>query len=147
MCYIIKKCQQILEVEQDGFWGDITEDHYLQFWGIEHFELNEFECHCGCGSKRIDIRLVKILDDIRNHYNSPIIISSGVRCPSWNKRVGGVSNSWHLNYHNKASDIKVQGVSSSELNRYAQVLVEQGVLRYAYAIDSEYVHIDIGYIM
>ena len=145
--YIVKKYQRILGTEEDGLAGDDTNNKYNNFNNIKHFNHSEFYCKCGCGSGQIDIRLVKILDDIRDHYGRPIIITSAVRCPTHNKRVGGVSNSWHLNYHNKASDFYVQGIGSGELNRYCQVLVSQGVLRYSYAIDGSAVHIDIGGVM
>lgn len=145
--YIVKKCQEILEVAVDGYAGDETNNAYNEFRNIKYFKRDEFYCKCGCGNGRIDIRLVKILDDIREHYGRPIVITSGVRCPSHNKAVGGVSNSWHLSSHNKATDFYVSGVGSSEVNRYCQVLVSQGVLRYSYAIDGSAVHIDIGYIM
>lgn len=145
--YIVKKCQEILGVAVDGYAGDETNNAYNEFRNIKYFKRDEFYCKCGCGNGRIDIRLVKILDDIREHYGRPIVITSGVRCPFHNKAVGGVSNSWHLSSHNKATDFYVSGVGSSEVNRYCQVLVSQGVLRYSYAIDGSAVHIDIGYIM
>lgn len=147
LMYVVKKCQEILGASVDGLWGDETEEKYNNFNNIKYFSRDEFFCKCGCGSGRIDIRLVKILDDIREHYGAPIIVTSGVRCPSHNEYVGGVSNSWHLNKHNKATDFYVQGQGSGEVNRYCQVLVSQGVLRYSYAIDSGAVHIDIGGVM
>ena len=60
---------------------------------------------------------------------------------------GGVSNSWHLSTHNKASDIIVSGVSSSEVVRYCNILRDQGLIRYTYAIDGQAVHLDIGGVM
>lgn len=147
LMYIVRKCQEILGAAVDGYWGDETEEKYQNFNNIKYFKREEFYCKCGCGNGRIDIRLVKILDDIREHYGAPITITSGVRCPSHNKAVGGVSNSWHLSTHNKASDFIVSGQGSGEVNRYCQVLISQGLARYAYAIDGSAVHLDIGGIM
>ena len=139
---VIKECQSILGTSQDGLAGTDTKQKYAEFNGIQHFSYGEFTCHCGCGYNTVDIRLVKILDDIRNHYGRPAIITSGVRCKKHNREVGGVENSWHT--RRKAADFYINGISSSELNRYCSILREQGLLRYCYAIDSGAVHIDIG---
>ena len=83
-----------------------------------------------CGFNHIDIRLVKILDMIREHFGKPLIITSGVRCVNYNRKVGGVSNSMHIK--NKASDFYVQGVSVNQVLDYCKLLVSQGVLGYTY---------------
>lgn len=139
---VIKECQKILGVKEDGLAGTETNKAYNEFRNIKYFKYSEFTCHCGCGYNRVDIRLVKILDNIREHYGKPAIITSGVRCEKHNREVGGVEGSWHTK--RKAADFYINGVSSSELNRYCSILRDQGVLRYCYAIDSGAVHIDIG---
>lgn len=97
---------------------------------VKHFKQSEFTCKCGCGMNNIDLGLVKILDEIREHYNKPIIITSGCRCSTHNKAVGGVQGSRHV--LGKAADFYVQGVSIAELLKYTQSLVNQGKLRYTY---------------
>ena len=139
---VIKECQKILGVKEDGLAGSETNKAYNEFRNIKYFKYSEFTCHCGCRYNRVDIRLVKILDNIREHYGKPAIITSGVRCEKHNREVGGVEGSWHTK--RKAADFYINGVSSSELNRYCSILRDQGVLRYCYAIDSGAVHIDIG---
>ena len=139
---VIKECQKILGVKEDGLAGSETNKAYNEFRNIKYFKYSEFTCHCGCGYNRVDIRLVNILDNIREHYGKPVIITSGVRCEKHNREVGGVEGSWHTK--RKAADFYINGVSSSELNRYCSILRDQGVLRYCYAIDSGAVHIDIG---
>ena len=47
---------------------------------------------------------IECLDDIRQRYGSPIIITSGYRCPALNKAVGGKPNSQHVK--GQAADIK-----------------------------------------
>lgn len=44
------------------------------------------------------------LDNIRENYGKPIIITSGYRCPLLNRKVGGKSNSQHLKC--EAADLK-----------------------------------------
>ena len=139
---VIKECQSILGAKQDGLAGTQTKEAYKNFNGIQYFNYGEFTCHCGCGYNTIDIRLVKILDDIRKRFGKPAIITSGVRCEKHNREVGGVQGSWHTK--RKAADFYINGVSSSELNGYCSILRDQGLLRYCYAIDSGAVHIDIG---
>ena len=139
---VIKECQSILGVAQDGLAGTQTKEAYKNFNGIQYFNYEEFTCHCGCGYNTIDIRLVKILDDIRKHFGKPAIITSGVRCEKHNREVGGVNGSWHTK--RKAADFYINGISSSTLNNYCSILRDQGLLRYCYAIDSGAVHIDIG---
>lgn len=149
MVQVIKECQAILQVKQDGMWGNDTESKYQAMNGIKHFKLSEFKCHCGCGETRIDIRLVKILDEIRDYYGKPLIVTSGVRCPKHNKEVGGSSStSWHLSTRGgRASDFYVEGVNVTELLSHCIDLRNQGKIRYTYTNNTSMngvVHIDIG---
>lgn len=112
------------------------------FWDtIKYFTRDEFKCKCGkCGGFPVEPKekLVKLLDGVREHFNAPAYISSGVRCEAHNAAVGGVSNSRHL--YGKAVDFCVSGISSNLVLPYVQKLT--GV-RYSYAIDSNFVHMDI----
>ena len=151
---IVKQCQAILGVKQDGMWGNDTEDKYQKLNNIQYISRNELKCHCGCGANRMDIRLVKILDDIRKYYNKPIILTSPIRCIAHNKAVGGTANSWHIGgtdtsggCHNKACDFYVEGVNVSELLSHCIDLRNQGKIRYTYTNNTTMngvVHIDIG---
>lgn len=113
------------------------------FWDtIKYFTRDEFKCKCGkhCNGFPVEPKekLVKLLDGVRDHFNAPIYPSSGVRCQAHNANVGGVSNSRHL--YGKAVDFCVSGIPSSLVLAYVQKLT--GV-RYSYAIDSNFVHMDI----
>lgn len=82
---------------------------------------------------------------IRDHFGKPLIITSGVRCVNYNKKVGGVSNSMHTK--NKAADFYIQGVSVNHVLEYCKLLVSQRVLGYTYTNNTNMrgaVHIDIG---
>lgn len=47
------------------------------------------------------------LQPVRDRYSSPILITSGYRCPELNRAVGGVEDSLHKT--GKAADFKVVG--------------------------------------
>ena len=112
---------------------------------VEHFTKTEFACKDGCGFNNIDINLVKLLEQIREHFGGkPLIISSGCRCAKHNKKVGGVQGSRHV--QGKASDIYIQGVSTQDLLNYCKQLVAVGKARYTYTNNANMngvVHIDI----
>ena len=55
-----------------------------------HFHSTEFRCKCGCGQIKIDENLVNKMENIFSRLNaSKCIISSGYRCPNYDKRIGG----------------------------------------------------------
>lgn len=109
------------------------------FWGkIKYFRKAEFACKCGCGASDMEEKLIKNADKVREHFGNTMIVSSGRRCTTHNAKVGGVSNSRHLT--GKAMDFCVSGMSASMVLTYVQKLPG---IRYAYAIDNNYVHMDI----
>jgi len=134
-------------LEADGIVGPMTEAKILavicgDFWdGIRYFSKGEFACRCGrCGGfpAEPEEALVRLAEAVREHFDAPVAVSSGVRCAAHNAAVGGVANSRHLT--GKAVDLAVRGKSAAEVLRYVNRL--NGV-RYAYAIDSSYIHMDV----
>lgn len=143
--YVVKKSQEILGVTIDGLAGAETNKAHNEFRNIKYFKRSEFNCGCGCGFNHIDLRLVKILDMIRSHFGKPVIITSGVRCVTYNRKVGGVTGSFHVK--NKAADFYVKGVNVYTVLAFCQTLVNQRVLNYTYTNNTNMsgaVHIDIG---
>jgi hypothetical protein len=59
------------------------------------------------------LKQAKALDTIREKYGKPIIVSSWLRTPEWNKKVGGEVNSRHL--FGDATDFVVIGVSPKKV--------------------------------
>ena len=57
--------------------------------------------------RNINLLVVNVLDPVRDELRTPIIITSGYRCPQVNKLVGGVNNSQHMS--GCAADFHVQG--------------------------------------
>lgn len=110
--------------------------------GIKYFKRSEFACKCGkyCNGYPVEMdeRLIKIADIVRDHFGNVITVTSGIRCETHNKNVGGVANSRHLS--GKAMDFRVSGIPSSIVLPYVQGL---SGIRYAYAIDSNHVHMDV----
>ena len=103
----------------------------------DHFKAEEFQCKDRTEGLLIATELLDILEKIRNHFNTPVIINSGYRTPSWNSKVNGSPNSYHCK--GMAADIVVKGHSSTEVAKYANDIMEQGgIIRY-----TNFVHIDV----
>ena len=58
-------------------------------------------------ARNINLLVDNILDPVGDVVRTPIIITSGYRCPQVNKLVGGVNNSQHMS--GCAADFHVQG--------------------------------------
>lgn len=81
----------------------------------KHFKLSEFIRSATATTKKIDNTpslevvsnlqqlCIHVLEPLREHFNCPITISSGYRCPALNKAVGGVATSQHMT--GEAADI------------------------------------------
>lgn len=115
------------------------------FWDeIEFFDRSEFKCTCngrGCNGYPVEPeeKLIRVADRVRKHFGASTTVSSGVRCKLRNSELNGsVSNSRHLS--GKAMDFSVAGRSATEVLNYVQ---KQSEIRYAYAIDKDYVHMDV----
>ena len=143
-------------IAADGFGGPETDKALRQAvaedrrrnipgWeGIQHWSREEFRCQCGgkyCDGfpAEPDPVLVKLLDDVREHFGRPGHRSSGLRCKTWNAIQGGVPNSRHLT--GKAMDFRIEGHTASQVLNYVN---QDSRTRYAYAIDSTYVHVDVA---
>jgi uncharacterized protein YcbK (DUF882 family) len=126
VCYGISKKQDAPVVVD--FWSD-----------IKYFKQSEFRCKCGCGADTMQEKLIRVADRTREHFGKPMQVSSGRRCANHNARVGGVSNSRHLS--GKAMDFCVVGKTAAQVLDYVK---SQPEIRYAYAIDGSYVHMDVN---
>ena len=151
-----KQYQMSVGLTADGIAGRLTRakiagtkvedvpDNAGSFWdGIKYFDRSEFGCHCGgkyCNGFPAEPRekLIVVADRVRETLGAPATVSSGVRCSRHNSAVGGVSNSRHL--EGKAMDFSVRGKTSAQV---LAVVQQQPEIRYAYAIDGSYVHMDI----
>lgn len=107
-----------------------------------NFKASEFLCKgSGCCTEgNVDEKLVEILQQIRDHFGKPVRISSAYRCPKWNKKVGGVSKSYHLS--GRAADIKVDNTAPAEVAKFAESIGVLGIGLYDTDADGHFVHID-----
>ena len=112
--------------------------------GIKYFKREEFRCTCGgkyCNGFPAEPsrNLLLLADRIRDHYGVPMIVSSGVRCAIRNAQVGGASASRHM--RGLAMDFCIKGKTADQVLEYVW---KQPETNYAYKIDANYVHMDVG---
>ena len=106
---------------------------------VKYFSPVEFSCKCGCGAAtQMDPGLIRLAEEVRSHFDAPCIVSSGLRCEKHNKAVGGAAGSRHM--LGKAMDFRIKGRTAVETLSFVQSLPS---VRYAYAIDKNYVHMDV----
>lgn len=116
-----------------------------------HFKRAEFACECGgryCNGYpggTTSAKLLSILEAIRSYYGRPITITSGQRCATFNRQVGGISNSAHR--FGRAADIYIPGVTNTVAGRNAVVnLAYRYGAAYSYANTAQMgnaVHINV----
>ena len=129
----IKAFQDSRGLEPDGLVGHLTHQAlfsatttpmpdstavYGSEWLTPHFCREEFRCccegrYCNGFPAEMEINLVVLLEQLRNYFNRPLHITSGVRCPIRNQEVGGIENSRHL--VGAAADCYILGVSVYDL--------------------------------
>lgn len=105
----------------------------------KHFTVKEFaQKDFRCDKVIVDTELIEVLEDIRDHFNKPVIITSGYRTPDYNAKIGGVKNSQHTK--GTAADIKVKDVTAREVQEY---LKEKYWNKYGIGSYWNFTHIDI----
>ena len=101
----------------------------------ENFLVREFASRDGSDKILIEEALVSLLQQLRDHFQTPIIINSGFRTPAHNRAVGGSAASLHL--RGAAADIVVRGVAPLEVARRAEQMNIGGIGLY-----QGFVHVD-----
>jgi zinc D-Ala-D-Ala carboxypeptidase len=79
----------------------------------------------------------KVLEPVRVHFDRPVIVTSGYRSPTLNKRIGGSATSQHCK--GQAADFTVPGVSNYELCKWMERNLNYDQLIYEYG-ESGWVH-------
>lgn len=104
----------------------------------KNFKVKEFACQDGTDPVFVSQELVEVLQKIRTHFGKPVVINSGYRTVSHNKKVGGATYSQHQ--YGMAADIQVSGVSPKDVAAYAETLLPNtgGI-----GIYSTFTHVDV----
>ncbi len=103
-----------------------------------NFSRKEFACKCGCGFDGISLELVAVLQELREHFDLPIVINSACRCEKHNERVGGAKGSKHK--EGIAADVVVRGKSPKEVYAY---LVNKYEDKYGIGRYNTFTHVDV----
>jgi uncharacterized protein YcbK (DUF882 family) len=101
-----------------------------------HFNEDEFRCKDGSLDK-LDIRLPQTLEKLRALAGSKSIhINSGYRSPAYNKKIGGSTNSQHM--QGTAADITIAGLTPKQVAALAEKAGFMGVGTY-----PTFTHVDV----
>jgi uncharacterized protein YcbK (DUF882 family) len=82
-----------------------------------------------------------VLDELRSRLGSPVILNSVYRSPEYTEKIGGVSESQHMEF--RAADFVVR--SSSAPSDWAAVLKQmraEGVFSGGIGVYNTFVHLD-----
>jgi uncharacterized protein YcbK (DUF882 family) len=101
---------------------------------MTHFEPSETRCHCGCGMDITEAARDKF-DKLREAMGVPLVVTSGARCATHNKLVGGAPASRHL--RGDALDLSCTPALRLKLVHEALKLGAKGV-----GIGSSFIHVD-----
>lgn len=111
-------------------------------WVGRHFQLSEFAC-AGCGQVRVTpgfIKLVALLDAMREEAGVPCRVTSGYRCPEHNAQVAGaVQDSQHI--EGVAADIVLVGLAMPKAQALAEKYFGDGGIG---VYKDGHLHVDLG---
>ena len=97
----------------------------------ENFKLREFRCRDGSDvpDEYMEnvLLLAQNLQVLREHIGKPIRVISGYRSKPYNTKIGGAKRSQHMLA--KAADIKISGMSPSEVKVIIEQLIKEGKMK------------------
>jgi uncharacterized protein YcbK (DUF882 family) len=110
-----------------------------------NFNLNEFNKHNFPLTETIlrNIQeLAKNLQVLRDEVKKPIKITSGYRDSSFNKKIGGASQSRHIT--GQAADLKIEGYTPKQVAAIIEKLIASGKMKQGgLGIYKTWIHYDI----
>lgn len=89
----------------------------------DNFNRSEFACECGCGFDEIALDTVYICQNLRDHFNRAVTVTSGCRCPKRNADVNGAVQSQHV--AGTAADVVVKDVHPHDVYEYLEAYSSQ----------------------
>lgn len=103
----------------------------------------EFMCSCSydfCDITLVNPQLLIAWEKMRNEWGSPILVTSGYRCQTHNKDIGGVDTSLHK--RGSAIDIVPVGDKTNlvELDKIAKKYFSRTILY----MDKKFIHCEKG---
>ena len=101
---------------------------------------HEFECHCGCGLDTVDFMTAKIIQDVCDHYQCSVVITSGCRCVDHNLAEGGLPLSQHPKC--RAADCGFRGPTAPSSEEVHAYLCAKYPNLYGFGLYSNRNHID-----
>lgn len=129
--------QTINTIDSEEHFDQVIVPHKKTKLLSKNFYIDEFQCRCGgCKTFTISSELIKRLQMVRDEYGKPITVTSGYRCPAYNKKVKGVPNSYHI--QGLAVDIAV----ISSLDRF---LILKAATKYftGIGVAKKFIHLDL----
>lgn len=104
----------------------------------DNFKVKEFACKDGSDVVFVSPQLVKVLQELRNHFGKAVNINSGYRTYAYNKKIGGANYSQHT--YGTAVDVYIKGVTPKEVAEYCELILgDTGGI----GIYSNFTHIDV----
>lgn len=82
---------------------------------------------------------INVLQPLRDHFNKPVIITSGYRCKKLNELVGGVSNSQHVK--GEAVDLIVLGEDLKDVYNYMKNNLPFDQLLFERSNTAQWIHV------
>ena len=109
------------------------------------FNRSEFDCNDGSEMpKEVLLNIQKLanqLQALRDSLGVSITVNSAYRSPSYNKKIGGVSNSQHV--LGKAADITAKGYTPAQVYARIEQLIKSGdMLQGGLGSYSSFTHYD-----
>lgn len=105
-----------------------------------HFRVKEFHSKKDPSDLvKVDEKLLKLLENIRNYTGKPVRINSGYRSPEYNKTIKNASpKSQHC--EGKAADIRIEGITPAKVAEIAEIYLGNsgGV-----GVYSTFTHVDV----
>ena len=102
-----------------------------------YFNLSEFSCPC-CNLVMLHPKLLVKLIELRKILERPVYITSGYRCSEYNRKIGGIANSYHC--IGLATDIKVKDINLITLLEISENIDFSGIGFYE---KKNFLHLDI----
>ena len=93
-----------------------------------NFSVNEMACRCGCGTSEVDPEFMRMLQELRDQMQGPLLVSSGKRCDHHNDAVSTAKNKKNgVHTLGQASDILISGERAMLLFEKARKIGFSGI--------------------